>query len=142
MGVNFCQQSLSPMTCRLCTASDMPCGKFDPEYAHCALRRASPGWTAAWRAAQKWCRVAADASFGCGPRRNEARACDGGHRRCMVAARLCMRRAVPTLKDWIGASGLDRTAMHGTGVGPKAPTPDRHAKALTPVGSFAWDRSK
>jgi hypothetical protein len=39
MGVDFSQQGLSRMTCRLCTASDMPCSKFDSKVVHGMLHR-------------------------------------------------------------------------------------------------------
>ncbi|WP_408493654.1 aminotransferase class III-fold pyridoxal phosphate-dependent enzyme [Paraburkholderia sediminicola] len=50
-------------------------------------------------AAQNWCRTGRFASFGCVPRRNEARVSASGRRRCMAAAPLCMGRAVPTRKS-------------------------------------------
>lgn len=39
MGVDFRQQGLSRMTCRLCTARHMPCRNFDLKSAKCVLRR-------------------------------------------------------------------------------------------------------
>jgi hypothetical protein len=39
MGVDFSQQGLSCMTCRLCTARHMPCGNFDLKSANCVLQR-------------------------------------------------------------------------------------------------------
>jgi len=44
MGVDFSQQGLSRMTCRLCTASHVPCSKFDPNVVNgMLLRGCEPG---------------------------------------------------------------------------------------------------
>lgn len=39
MGVDFSQQGLSRMTCRLCTARHMPCSNFDLKFTDRVLRR-------------------------------------------------------------------------------------------------------
>jgi len=52
MGVDFSQQGLSRMTCRLCTARHMPCSKFDLDGVE-ACCGAAAGWRLyAWYGAE------------------------------------------------------------------------------------------
>ena len=99
MGVDFRQQGLSRMTCRLCTARHMPCGHFDWQSAECALRRGGCTTSVMRNLARNWCTSGVCASFGCVSRRNEACLSDSGRRRCMAAAPLCMCCGRSALED-------------------------------------------
>ena len=68
MGVDFSQQGLSRMTCRLCTARHMPCSNFDLKSTDHVLRRGgAPGKLCATRRK-------IGAGVGCAPRSGACRA--------------------------------------------------------------------